>query len=51
MNRHNSILKIIEKFILRHTDCKVSSDKQYNYTDSPLRVDLQIENKNKNTPN
>ena len=42
-SRHNGVLKIIENHILRHTNCKVSSDKPCIYTNSPLRVDLQIE--------
>ena len=44
-SRHNGVLKIIENNILRHTKCKVNTDKPCVYTNSPLRVDLQIEDK------
>ena len=34
MARHNNVLKILEKFILKYTDCKVAAYKEPAYTNS-----------------
>ena len=40
---HDSIMSILIKYIKRHTDYTVYADEKCQYTDSMLRVDLQIE--------
>ena len=47
--RHDSIMLILIKYIKRHTDYTVYADEKCQYTDSMLRVDLQIEDTNGNT--
>ena len=48
MTSHNSVLKILEKCILKYTYCKVATETESFYTDSLQRAFLEIEDtKNK----
>ena len=41
--RHDSIIAILVKYIKRHTDYTIYADEICQYTNSLLRLDLQIE--------